>query len=297
MKLRKKLNIVIVIAIIPIIIYLWPAALGGSTEFLLVQGNSMLGTIEPGSFVITKEKSKYEVDDIISYTADRYSAFKGRTLVHRIIEETDRGFILKGDNNPKNDPGRVTPNMINGEVVFFTPFLGYLLIVMRNPLVMGVLAVVMLMAQFKKKKKKKKGQPELEVEQKPKKKKNKNYVLFVPALVINLITYLLIQVSYEAGINQPKADPITTFLYTVSEPYIASTASFALYFFLIIGLYYLAKTYDTIPRRILTSGGVLTIKKKTNYVVASARMVWLMFIISGIFFLFTMFQELRSEIG
>ena len=295
MKLRKKLNIIIGIAIIPIIIYLWPAALGGSTEFLLVQGNSMLGTIEPGSFVITKEKSKYEVDDIISYTSDRYSAFQGRTLVHRIIEETDRGFILKGDNNPKNDPGRVTPNMINGEVVFFTPFLGYLLLVMRNPLVMGVLAVVMLMAQFKKKKKK--GQPELEVEQKPKKKKNKNYVLFVPALVINLIAYLVIQVSYEAGINQPKADPLTTFLYTVSEPYIASTVSFALYFFLIIGLYYLAKTYDTIPRKILSSGGVLTIKKKTNYVVASARMIWLIFIISGIFFLFTMFQELRSEIG
>jgi len=295
LKLRKKLNIIIGIAIIPIIIYLWPAALGGSTEFLLVQGNSMLGTIEPGSFVITKEKSKYEVDDIISYTTDRYSAFQGRTLVHRIIEETDRGFILKGDNNPKNDPGRVTPNMINGEVVFFTPFLGYLLLIMRNPLVMGVLAVVMLMAQFKKKKKK--GQPELEVEQKPKKKKNKNYVLFVPALVINLITYLVIQVSYEAGINQPKADPLTTFLYTVSEPYIASTVSFALYFFLIIGLYYLAKTYDTIPRKILSSGGVLTIKKKTNYVVASARMIWLMFIIVGIFFLFTMFQELRSEIG
>ena len=295
MKLSKKLNIIIGIAIIPIIIYLWPAALGGSTEFLLVQGNSMLGTIEPGSFVITKEKSKYEVDDIVSYSSEKYSAFQGRTVVHRIIEETDRGFILKGDNNPRVDRGRVTPNMINGEVVFFTPFLGYVLIIMRNPLVMGVLAVVMLMGTFKKKKKK--GQSELEVKQKPKKKKTNNYVLFVPALVINLITYLLIQVSYEAGINQPKADPFTTFLYTVSEPYIASTASFALYFFLIIGLYYLAKTYDTIPRKILHSGGVLTIKKKTNYVVASARLVWLMFIISGIFFLFTMFQELRSEIG
>jgi len=295
LKLSKKLNIVIGIAIIPIIIFLWPAALGGSAEFLLVQGNSMLGTIEPGSFVITKEKSNYEVDDIVSYTTDKYSAFQGRTVVHRIIEETDRGFILKGDNNPRVDPGRVTPNMINGEVIFFTPFLGYLLIIMRNPLVMGVLAIVMLLGQFKKKKKK--GQPELKVEQKPKKKKKNNYVLFVPALVINLITYLLIQVSYEAGINQPQADPFTTFLYTVSEPYIASTASFALYFFLIIGLYYLAKTYDTIPRKILSSGGVVTIKKKTNYVVASARMVWLVFILSGIFFLFTMFQELRSEIG
>ena len=58
MKLRKILNIVIGLAIIPIIIYLWPAALGGSTEFLLVQGNSMLGTIESGSFVITREKEK-----------------------------------------------------------------------------------------------------------------------------------------------------------------------------------------------------------------------------------------------
>jgi signal peptidase I len=298
LKLNKKIKIVIAIAMIPIIIYLWPSALGGDTEFLLVQGNSMLGTIEPGSFVITKEKEKYEVDDIISYRGAKQSAFQGRTVVHRIVDETDKGFfILRGDNNPKNDPGIVTPNMINGEVVFFTPFIGYLLVIMRNPLVMGVLAVVMLMAQFKKKKKKKTGQPELEVKKKPKKKKKNNYILFVPALVINLTTYLLIQISFEAGIDEPKADPFTTFLYTLSDPYIASTISFALYFVLILGLYYYAKTHDTIPRRMLPSGGVITIKKKTNYVVASARLVWLMFILSGIFFLFTMFQELRSEIG
>jgi len=298
LKLSKKIKIVIGIALIPLVIFLWPAALGGDTEFLLVQGNSMLGTIEPGSFVITKEKEKYEVDDIVSYRGADKSAFHGRTVVHRIIEQTDKGgFILRGDNNPKNDPGLVYPNQINGEVVFFTPFIGYLLTIMRNPLIMGVFAVVMLMAQFKKKKKKKKGQPELEVEKKPKKKKKKNYVLFVPALVINLITYLLIQISFEAGIDEPKADPLTTLLYTVTDPYMASTVSFALYFFLIIGLYYFAKTYDTIPRKMLPSGGVITIKKKTNYVVASARMIWLMFILSGFFFLFTMVQELRSEIG
>jgi len=149
--LKNKIKIVIGIALIPLAIFLWPTALGGDTQFLLVQGNSMLGTIEPGSFVITKEKEKYEVDDIISYRGAEKSAFQGRTVVHRIIDETERGFILRGDNNPKNDPGLVTPNMINGEVVFFTPFIGYVLVIMRNPLVMGVLAVVMLMAQFKKK--------------------------------------------------------------------------------------------------------------------------------------------------
>jgi len=292
--LNIKIKIIIVLALIPLVIYLWPEALGGETQFLLVQGQSMMPTIEPGSFVILRESEKYEVGDIVGYSTAVDGPFSGRNVVHRIMEEKKAGFVIKGDNNPKKDPGLVQNNQIFGEVIFFTPFAGYLLIFMRNPLVMGVLAVAVMMMQFGRKKKKK---PKLEVEQKPKKKRNLDYVLFSPALVINLIAYVVIQVSFEAGINFPRADPFTTFLYSISDVYFASTASFAVYFLLILGFYYIAKTGDSIPRKLLSSGRVLTLQKKTNYFLALARLMWLILILSGSYFLFLMLQDLYAEIG
>ena len=291
--MKSKLKIVIGIALIPVIIYLWPSALGGNAEFLLVQGQSMLPTIEPGSFVIIKSKPTYEIGDVVSYSTEKYSDFGGRTIVHRIIKETNEGFIIKGDNNPKPDPGVIPPSAVRGEVVAFTPFLGYVLVLIRNPLVMGVLAVAMLMAQMKSKKKKKNQQ--IEIEKKPKKKKNQNYVLFLPALMITLFSYIIIQMSLDAGIRQPKADPFTSFLFSIGDPYIASTISFALYFLVIIGFYYWAKTSDTIPRKELDSGAVLTLKK-INPVVSGARIVWLLFIILEIIFLIGSLQELRAAL-
>lgn len=291
--MKSKLKIVIGIALIPVIIYLWPSALGGNAEFLLVQGQSMLPTIEPGSFVIIKSKPTYEIGDVVSYSTEKYSDFGGRTIVHRIIKETNEGFIIKGDNNPKPDPGVIPPSAVRGEVVAFTPFLGYVLVLVRNPLVMGVLAVAMLMAQMKSKKKKKNQQ--IEIEKKPKKKKNQNYVLFLPALMITLFSYIIIQMSLDAGIRQPKADPFTSFLFSIGDPYIASTISFALYFLVIIGFYYWAKTSDTIPRKELDSGAVLTLKK-INPVVSGARIVWLLFIILEIIFLIGSLQELRAAL-
>jgi signal peptidase I len=293
--LNIKLKLIIGIAFIPLAIYLWPSALGGDTQFLLVQGQSMMPTIEPGSFVILRVQESYEVGDIVGYTTPKQSVFQGRNVVHRIIEEGDRGFRIQGDNNPKPDPGFVTEDKIIGEVVFFTPFAGYLLLVMRNPLVMIVLAIATFMMQFGRKKKK--PTTDLKVEKKPKKKKNRDFVLFVPALVITLAVYVVIQASFEAGIDEPKADPFTTSLYGISEVYFASTVSFALYFLLMMGLYYMAKNYDTIPRKILPSGGVMTLKKKSNLPLAVARLIWLSFILGGMYVLYVLLQDLQAQIG
>jgi signal peptidase len=290
---KSKIKIIIGIALIPVAIYLWPSALGGNAEFLLVQGQSMLPTIEPGSFVIIKSKPTYEIGNVVSYSTEKYSDFGGRTIVHRIIKETPEGFIIKGDNNPKPDPGIIPPSAIRGEVVAFTPFLGYVLVLLRNPLVMAVLAVGLMMAQMKSKKKKKSQQ--IKIEKKPAKKKNRNYVLFIPALAINLFSYIVIQLSLDAGVRQPRADPFTSYLISIGDPYIASTISYAIYFVVIIGFYYWAKTRDTIPRQELDSGAVLTLKK-TNPVVSGARIVWLLSIIFGVLFLIGLIPDLRSAL-
>ena len=87
----------------------------------------MLGTIEPGSFVVLKAQESYVIGDIIGYSTPVQSVYGGRNVVHRIIAENDDGFILQGDNNPKPDPGLVPEDRIMGEVILFTPFFGYVL--------------------------------------------------------------------------------------------------------------------------------------------------------------------------
>ena len=88
---------------IPLAIFLWPSFLGGGTDFLIVDGNSMLPTILPGSFIITKQESSYNVDDIVAFYLRGGNLQK--IVVHRIIDDTEYGFKIQGDNNKDPDPG------------------------------------------------------------------------------------------------------------------------------------------------------------------------------------------------
>ena len=138
---------------LPIIIYLWPSALGGDAEFMMVQGESMLPTILPGSFVITKEAPLYEIDDIVAFLQKEGGLKK--IVVHRIIDETPQGFSIKGDNNPRKDPGYHTEDVILGKVVFATPYVGDVLDSLRNPIVLISSAVVMVALQMEQDRRKK----------------------------------------------------------------------------------------------------------------------------------------------
>jgi signal peptidase I len=47
------------------------------------------------------------------------------TIVHRIIDKNEEGYVIKGDNNPAPDPGTVKKEQIIGKVLFAVPLLGY----------------------------------------------------------------------------------------------------------------------------------------------------------------------------
>ena len=99
----KRLKIISLVIIIPLVIFLWPSAVGGKTDFFIVQGQSMLPTILPGSFIITQADPTYEVDDIVAFNFSQEGV--SQRVVHRIIEydPEDQDFIMQGDNNPKPD--------------------------------------------------------------------------------------------------------------------------------------------------------------------------------------------------
>jgi signal peptidase I len=297
-------KIITLVILIPLVIILWPSAAGGKTDFMIVQGNSMLPTILPGSFVITQQEDEYEVGDVVAYNLvqDRIQ----QIVVHRIIEyDKLRDIIaLQGDNNPRVDPGTYSKNNIIGEVKVIIPFVGDALTFMRNPVILVLLigiSAVWQMQQAKKKKRKEdlqkrrlglsKHPPKTETLT-PKVAKKQDYSLFFAAMALNIVMFLGTQISISSGIK-PKGDSLTGFLFNFLEPSTASTLTFFIYFMGIIGLYFIAKRYDmknTISQQRLLKRGIF-LKQKSSKMVLTAQIFWTLFLLVGILYLITIWGD------
>lgn len=302
-----RIKLVIVGILIPVIIYLWPSALGGTTEILIVQGQSMLPTILPGSLVVAKQASEYNVGEIVAFV-QKSGTGSQKIVVHRIIEETEQGFVIMGDNNPTKDPGFQTSENILGTVIFATPYVGDVFALLRNPIVLiisaGVIGAIQMEQKRRKTKKEKlrrirlgipKYEKPTESEKKPKKP---DYTLFFAAIAINVIVYVLVLIAISSGIK-PTGDILTGFLFKGLMSSFAATVSFALYFIFIIGMYFLAKIYEAksqrreqITGRKAKSSLRLLLGKDTNPVLAVASFLWLLFVVMELFHLMTLVQDM-----
>ena len=265
--MKKKKKFFIVLIIIPILIFLWPAHLGGDAGFLMVFGTSMLPTIQPGSFIITKAAESYSVDEIVNFKQSEKNVSKN--VVHRIIEETKDGFILKGDNNKKKDPGIINPNDITGRVVLAVPYVGYMADLLRNPVILILIGMSFIAVQFARKKRGK-NEPIVEKPLKP------QYGLFSSAIAVNSIMYVLIQLSIMLD-NVPRSDVFLNFLFKFFAPSFASTIAFVLYSSLILSIYLLAKNNASVQTKFKQKYGVMVLESK-NFVHLGMQFFLLIFI-------------------
>lgn len=313
--LKRIFKLIFVIVLIPFAVYFWPSALGGTTGFLIVQGQSMLPTILPGSLVIIKEADRYNLDEIVAY--DEGKDFGHKTVVHRIIEITDENsFLIKGDNNPRPDLGHPTQDQILGKVIFSTPYVGDVIGMLRNPIVLiiaaAIIAVVQNQSKNRKKKKERLRQIRLGItpnsikqEQKAEKTKPKkpDYTLFILAIGFNVFTYIS-HLLLSSSNTKITGDFLTNFLFKIFPPSFASTITFALYFVLILGLYFAAKyfelrskhrkmLYGDIPNKKKSPISVL-LGKENHPMLAISSMGWLLFIIMSIFYLVSIVKDLAT---
>ncbi|MFH1010516.1 MAG: signal peptidase I [bacterium] len=82
--------------------------------------NSMDPVIDAGANaieIVPQSENDVQVGDIISYK----SKFADGTIIHRIVykgqDESGTYFVVKGDNNPSNDPGKIRFSQIERVVV------------------------------------------------------------------------------------------------------------------------------------------------------------------------------------
>ena len=100
----------------------------------------LTGSMEPaipvGSIVITKEKSSYEIEDIISFQEE------GAIITHRIISIDRERYITKCDANNVADTEEVQQKQILGKVILTIPLLGYLVMWLMSPV--GIISLFII---------------------------------------------------------------------------------------------------------------------------------------------------------
>lgn len=116
----------------------------GYRSYTVLSG-SMEPKFYPGDIIITKHKDKVDikVNDIVTYRDN-----KGVIITHRIIEETDEGYITKGDNNNVKDAGILKEENIIGKVKFSIPKIGYVMNFLSDSKVVAIEMVILAIFIF-----------------------------------------------------------------------------------------------------------------------------------------------------
>ncbi len=111
-----------------------PTLFGWSWAVIL--SGSMEPEISLDDLIVNKAQERYEVNDIITFENG------GALTTHRIVRESEGGFITQGDANNSEDTTPVSPERIVGKVMFAVPKVGLVLGWMKTPA--GLLTVILI---------------------------------------------------------------------------------------------------------------------------------------------------------
>ncbi len=131
----------------------------GNIEIKIVKSGSMEPAIKTGSIVVIKPQTtaygaQYRVGDIITFGPDNAREIPTTHRVEEVIKDSTGEFTYrtKGDANEEADPGMVLESEVIGQVVFDTPYVGYILDFAKKPvgfaLLIGIPAAVIILDEL-----------------------------------------------------------------------------------------------------------------------------------------------------
>ena len=99
------------------------------TDLLVVSSRVPFSELQVGDIVVYKE---FETEQMSRYwkageepKAREENKYKENLILHRIVEKTEEGYILKGDHNEGADPGVLDEEGYVGKMVLRIPLLGW----------------------------------------------------------------------------------------------------------------------------------------------------------------------------
>jgi len=136
------LNLVVAAGLTGWVVLLRPLAFGGPATYLVIHGNSMYPTYREGDLVVTRRQASYGVGEIIAYRVPEGQVGSGHLVIHRIVRSSDTGFVVKGDHNQYEDPWRPKAGDIVGASWMAMTSLGWVMVVVRQPIVAALIAAL-----------------------------------------------------------------------------------------------------------------------------------------------------------
>ncbi|MGH2462974.1 MAG: signal peptidase I [Candidatus Limnocylindria bacterium] len=132
----RLLAVVVLAAAAAWFVLLRPQAIGGPAAYVLVSGESMEPTLEPGALVIAMRQDEYQVGDVVAYRIPAGDPATGLLVIHRIVGgSAESGFVMRGDNAAGSDVWRPMPADILGRSQAVIPGAMPALVFARSPIV------------------------------------------------------------------------------------------------------------------------------------------------------------------
>ena len=146
MKNKKLGKAIIWIAFIIFISFLFVTVWGGIRPLTVMSG-SMEPSIKTGSVALIETNltdfNKIEKGDIITFDIG------GSFVTHRVVDITEDGVYTKGDANNAKDPWIVTDANYYGKELFSVPYIGFLIVFIRQHIIVTVLVIAAVLLTAK----------------------------------------------------------------------------------------------------------------------------------------------------
>lgn len=98
----------------------------GPLAFKPVLSGSMAPTINPGDFaIIYKTDKPSQIGDVVLFHSE------GTEIIHRVVNNTEFGYLTQGDANEEPDPNTVAFSQVEGKYITRIPLIGYLLVFIK----------------------------------------------------------------------------------------------------------------------------------------------------------------------
>ena len=123
-RVRRVGSALVTTTIVALVVFLWPARLGGSTNLVVVRGTSMEPVYHLNDIVITRTSRDYDIGDIVVFKIPD-GVGEGMLVIHRLVgRRADGSWITEGDNRDTPDDFRLHDSDLLGEPVAVLPRAG-----------------------------------------------------------------------------------------------------------------------------------------------------------------------------
>lgn len=138
---RRAIDVAALVLTVLAAWFLWPASLGGSSRFIVVEGQSMEPTFHLGDLVLLNVGTAPRIGNVIVFRIPHGEPAAGLLIIHRIIGRRDDGtFVTQGDNRRTPDQFHIHRSDIMGSPRRSIPHLGRIIGLLSSPMIVGIAA-------------------------------------------------------------------------------------------------------------------------------------------------------------